>query len=453
MTKVDILIIGAGMAGEYAAGYAAGKAEKVGLVERSKVGGACVFNACIPSKAMVHAARTYKKMKGAGFFGLPEYDKEADYKQVKAFKDGIISGIAEGREERMSKKGIRLFKGTARFISPHETVIGNEHVEADKIIITTGSVPAVPPIKGLEKTGYITHIGALKLEKLPGKTAVLGGGPVGVEFTQIFSAFGSKIHIFERGERIVAMEDEDISNGLSGILIREGISVSTGVEVTEVRSGRKGKNLVFKGPDGKEHTEDCDEILVATGRMPQTDGLHLSAAGVGTDSKGIKVDDTLRTNVPHIWAAGDAAGPPYFTYVSGEQARAAVLNAMGEGKEKLSYDILPTATFCDPEIGSVGLTEKQAREQGYAVKAGIFSYADMTRPIVSNETDGFVKIVAEEKSGRILGGHILGAEASTLIHEIAAAMAGNLTVSDVGNVLHAYPAFSEAVRYACQSIT
>jgi pyruvate/2-oxoglutarate dehydrogenase complex dihydrolipoamide dehydrogenase (E3) component len=452
MVNLDVLIIGAGTAGEYAAGTVRQMVGSVGMIEKGPVGGDCIFHACIPTKAMVQAARTYKKMRSAGFYGLPALDKAANYKEVKAFKDRIITGIGTGRDERWVKSGVQVFKGNARFISPHEVAVADETIKADKIIITTGSQPAVPPIPGLKETGYITNIEALEIEQVPERLAIIGGGPIGVEFAQIFAAFGSRVHIYEALDRVLIGEDEDISQAMTGLFAKQGISASTLVMVNQVQSTGSGKLIVTKHADGQEKSAEHDEILVATGRRPAIDDLNLPAASIETSKRGITVDAALQTNVPHIWAAGDVTGTFLFTFVAGEQGKTAAENATSDERRELDYRVLPRATFCDPEVASVGLTEKQAREQGYRVKAGKFDYANLTRPIVSDETDGFIKVIADEDSGRILGGHILGVEASSLIHEMAAAMAGKLTVSDIGNTLHAYPTFSEGVRYACQAI-
>ena len=200
-------------------------------------------------------------------------------------------------------------------------------------------------------------------------------------------------------------------------------------------------------------SKEFDEILVAAGRKPVMDDLDLSAAGVKTSKQGVTVDSSMRTNVPHIWAVGDVTGDFYFTYIVSEQAKIAALNAVNNSNREIHYDIIPRATFCDPEVGSAGLTETRAGKQGYKVISSKFNYADMIRAIVSDTTDGCIKIVAEGGSGRILGGHILGAEALTLIHEVAAALAGSLSVNDIGDLFHSYPTFSEGLRYACQSIS
>jgi pyruvate/2-oxoglutarate dehydrogenase complex dihydrolipoamide dehydrogenase (E3) component len=392
-------------------------------------------------------------MKRADFFGLPPLDKDADYSKVKAFKDRVIEGIGTGRDKRWMDRGVQLFRGNARFISPNEVAVAGEVVKADKIVITAGSQPVIPPIPGLKEAGGITNIEALELENAPPRLAVIGGGPIGMEFAQVFAAFGSQVHIYEALDRILIGEDEEISQAMAGFLQGEGVSVSTSVSIKEVQATASGKLIVSAGADGREQRSEYDEILVATGRRGAIDGLDLEAAGIETTKKGIAVDSLLRTRAPHIWAAGDVTGGFLFTYVAGEQGKTAVLNAVGGQSIELSYDILPRATFCNPEVASVGLTERQAVEQGHRVKTGKFEYANLTRPIVSGEMDGVIKIVADEDSGRILGGHIVGAEASGLIHEVAAAMAGGMTAATVGNTLHSYPTLSEGVRYACQAIT
>ncbi|MFC1958300.1 dihydrolipoyl dehydrogenase family protein [Chloroflexota bacterium] len=451
MINLDVLIIGGGTAGEYAASYAMGTGRSVGMVERGAIGGACIFNACIPTKAMVHAARMYEKMKNADFYGLPTPKEAADFKNVKAFKDKIIGGIGTGRDERWTKRGVQLFRGNAQFKSPNEVAVGNELIKASKIIITTGSSPIAPPIPGLKEAGFITNIEARELEKVPDMLVIIGGGPIGVEFARVFSVFGARVHIVEALDRILAAEDEETSSAIEDALGKRGIQVSTSAKVIEVKTTASGKAVKLQKEDGSERDLECAEILVSTGRKPNIEEINLSAAGIEAGKRGINVDTSLQTNVPHIWAAGDVTGTFLFTYVAGEQGKTAALNATTGSHTELDYSVLPRATFCDPEVASVGLTEKQAREKGYNVKVGKFDYANLTRAIVSGETEGFIKVIAEENSGRILGGHMVGAEASSLIHEIAAAMAGGVSVSVVGNTLHSYPTLSEGVRYACQA--
>jgi pyruvate/2-oxoglutarate dehydrogenase complex dihydrolipoamide dehydrogenase (E3) component len=291
----------------------------------------------------------------------------------------------------------------------------------------------------------------MDLDSVPERLAIIGGGPVGLEFAQIFSSFGAAVSVFEAGTGILAHEDEEVSSAMAGFLEAQGVSVVAPATVRSVSATAHGKLIVYEAK-GRASSEEFQEILVATGRTPALDALNLKAAGVSANARGISVDSGMRTNVPHIWAAGDVTGTFLFTLIAWEQGAVAAANAMGEGPRSLNYNILPRVTFCDPEVASVGLTEQQAREAGHALKIGRFNYADLSLGIAARENEGFFKIVAEAGSGRILGGHIVGTESSSLIHEVAAAMASGMTVRQVGDTLHAYPTFSEGVRYACQPI-
>jgi dihydrolipoamide dehydrogenase len=451
VTQVEVLVIGVGTAGRDAANAARKHTNSVAVIERDKVGGDCIFRACTPTKALVQAARTYKKMKSADFFGLPVINQRIDYRNIKQFKDRIVADTGKGKDQQLINNGIHLFFGSARFLSPHEVAINDEVISADKIIISTGSLPNVPPVPGLQETGYITSVEALELEKVPERLAIIGGGPIGVEFAQIFSSFGSQVHIFEVADRVLSVEDEEISRVITDLFTKQGIESSTSVKIIGTGTAKSGKLLTITDSDGLRTTREFDEIMIATGRKPAVDDLNLPVSGVLADKKGITIDAFMRTNVPHIWAAGDVVGPPLFTYISWRQGDIAGANAVGDHL-RMDYSVLPRATFCDPEVASVGLTESQAREKGYKVSTGKFNYADLTKAVISGETDGFIKVVADDDSGQILGAHILGSDASELIHELAAAMANKIPVFEIANTIHSFPTFSEGVCYACQNV-
>ncbi len=454
MEKLDVLIIGVGTAGEYAAGTCLARGRSTGLVERGRTGGDCIFHACIPTKSLLSAARTFKKMRRADDFGLPASGTPADYSRVKAYKDEIVESIGAGREQRWRDRGASFFAGEASFVSPHEVSVGDQLIRAERILITSGSLPAVFPIEGLAATGYITNVEALDLERIPASIAIIGGGPVGLEFGQLFSAFGAAVTIFEAGERILPREDEEVSASLAGLLADQDIAIKAPAAIRRVSATAHGKLVVYEH-SGSDHSEEFEEVMLAAGRQPAMDALNLVAAGVKTHPRGISVDAGMRTNVPNIWAAGDITGTFLFTYVAGEQGETAARNATrdaGEAVRELSYEILPRVTFCDPDVGSVGLTEREARERGYDVKIGRFDYVNLTRAILARDTEGFFKIVVDGTSSRILGGHILGTNAGAHIHEVAAAMSAGLSARQVGDMLHAYPTFSEGVRYACQAV-
>jgi len=452
VTSFDIVIVGGGTAGEHAAGTALGLGKSVAIIERGPFGGDCIFHACIPTKALVHAARYYKRLGAASFFGLPEIESKAHYAEVKAYKDRVVAPIASKRDQRWRDRGATVIPGNARFLSSTVLEVDGQQVTGENIIICTGSHPAVPPIPGLAEAGYITNVEALELEKLPQRLAVIGGGPIGMELGQVFAAFGTSVTVYEATDRLLPLEDAEISEAFQSICTRQGIEIRTSVRVVQVKQGTGGKSVTVEALDGTRTEAEHDEILVSVGRRPSIEALDLDAAGINHTNKGIPTDSTQKTNVPHVWAAGDVTGGYLFTYVAGGQAKNAVLNAVDEGHRTVNYDVLPRATFCDPEIASVGLTEAQARAAGHETVTGKFEYANLTRSILTGETEGFAKVVVDAPGGAIVGGHIIGLEASTLIHELSAAMKAGLTAKELGNTLHAYPTLSEAVRYACQAV-
>ncbi len=450
MVELDVFVIGGGTAGAYAAETARQNGASVGLAERDRVGGDCIFHACIPTKALIQAARAYKKSRNGDSFGLPSVPGQVEYSRVKSAKDKIVSDMAQGQEKDLTEKGISLYKGRASFASPHEVRVGSETIKANKVVVATGARPAIPPIPGLKEAGFITNIEALELELVPKRLAIIGGGPVGCEFAQIFSSFGAGVGIYETAPRLLINEDEEVSEVLPGFFSARGIEVFAGVTVTEVKLDGSAKMLVCRDREGKQRTDPYDTLLVATGRSPNVEELNLGAAGVAVGRKGIPVNEQMRTDVPHIWAAGDVTGTFLFTYIAWEQGEAAGWNATSDSPRSLDYSILPRVTFCDPEVASVGLTEAQAREKGLSPRVGKWEFSSLPRAMVSGETDGFIKIVADGKSGRILGGHIIGQEASTLVHQVAVAIRGGVGVADIGRMVHAYPTFSEGIRWACK---
>ncbi|MBN1855891.1 MAG: NAD(P)/FAD-dependent oxidoreductase [Dehalococcoidia bacterium] len=451
MNKFDIVIVGGGTAGEHAAGTALGLKKSVAIIDKNPIGGDCIFHACIPTKALVHAARYYRRLGAASFFGLPSVESRVNYAEVKAYKDRVVAPIASGRDKRWRDKGATIISGNARFISPNTLDVDGQRVSWENLIICTGSYPAIPPIPGLEETGCITNVEALELERLPERLAVIGGGPIGMELGQVFAAFGSQVTTYEALDHLLPLEDAEISETFQSLCTQQGIEVRTSVKVVQVQQVHGGKSVTVETQDGARTEAEHDEILVAAGRRPAIQTLDLDAAGINHTNKGIPTDSAQRTNVPNVWAAGDVTGGYLFTYVAGEQGKNAVLNAVEGNHLQIGYDLLPRATFCDPEVASVGLTEAQARSAGHEIVTGRFEYANLTRSILTGETEGFVKIVVDASNGTILGGHIIGLEASSLIHEVSAAMKAGLTAKDLGSTLHAYPTLSEAVRYACQA--
>ena len=458
--RYDLVVIGAGGAGSTAAGEAVARGARVAVVERWKVGGTCLNVGCDPTKAMVRSAEVAHLARHAGRFGIGVGDVRPDWSAVMGLVDRVIDTIRGGDgDANVRASGIDLHKGNARFRSPYEIEVDGEDAEllqADKVIVATGAAQIPPPIVGLTGAGYITNIEAVALARPPRSLAVVGAGAVGVEFAQIFARLGCEVTLFSSRERILPIEDEALTPVLQAVLEREGIRVETGVRVRQVtvEDGRQGRLKCVVGERGGERVESrVEEILLATGRTPVVAGLDLDAAGVAYGPRGIVVDETLRTNVPHIWAIGDVTGIAPFTHVADYQARIAEHNAMnGHPLRRADYRVVPWVTFTDPELARVGLTERDAWAAGHDLKSATVPVHDLARAITAGETDGLVKLVTDRTTGQILGGHVLATRGGELLAEIALAMRLRAPVSALCDTIHAYPTLSEGVFWAAYEL-
>jgi pyruvate/2-oxoglutarate dehydrogenase complex dihydrolipoamide dehydrogenase (E3) component len=352
--------------------------------------------------------------------------------------------------ERFRKMGVEVMFGHGRFIDPHTFELNGTRLHGRKFLIATGSGPVMLPIPGLKESGAITNETALKLEGLPQSIAILGAGPIGIEFAQVFSRLGSKVTIIEKMGQILPREDKELSDELFKILVAEGIKIDVCTEIKEVKLNGKKRSINARCVTGDKAYE-ADEIMVAIGRAPNVEGLGLEAAGVVYDSrKGIKVDAALRTSQKHIYACGDVIGQYAFTHVAEYHAGIVLSNALFPFlKRKVDYRVVPWITFSDPELARVGLTEDEAKEKygAKAVHTYRFYFKDVDRAVIEGEGHGLIKLVCDKKS-RLLGAHILGPYAGELIHEYAIAMKENLPITSISRCIHAYPAVSQAVKRA-----
>ncbi|MDP9363262.1 MAG: FAD-dependent oxidoreductase [Chloroflexota bacterium] len=456
----DLVVIGAGAAGSTAAGEAVGRGARVAMVERWKVGGTCLNVGCDPTKTLVRSAEVLHLARHAGRFGIAVDGARAEWPAVVGRVERVIDTIRGGDgDANVRASGVALYKGEARFRSPHEIeVTGGEQdgttlLRADKVILATGAAPVLPPIAGLAEAGYITNVEAVALPRLPRSLAIVGGGVVAVEFAQLFARFGVEVTILSGRDRILPREDEEVTDALRAILEREGVRIETGV-----RAGRVAVDGGLKRVSGERNGDEvscrAEEILLATGRAPVVAGLNLAAAGVDHDARGVAVDGELRTTAPHVWAAGDIVSGGYaFTHVADYQARIAEHNALsGRPPLRTDYRAVPWAIFTDPELGRVGLTEREAREAGHDVKCATVAVRDLARAITAGETDGLVKLVSDRRTGRLLGGHVLAARGGELLGEVALAARLGLPVSALCDTLHAYPTFAEGVFWAAYEL-
>ncbi len=453
MQHYDLFVIGGGSAGMKAARTSARMGRKVGVAEAREPGGECFWAGCVPTKALVRAADVWNTVRNAGRFGIQVDVCRADFRDAMAYKDRAMRRIGgDGPADAgLSRLGADYFNERAMLESANEVRVGkNLVVNADNILIATGTDPAVPPIPGLIEAGFLTNREALVLERLPSRIAVIGGGAIGLEFGQIFRRFGATVTVIEAAPQILPRDDADIAALVTVSLRNEGITVLTASTVVRAELTESGKRLIVTC-GGVESNVDCDEILVAVGRRSATRGLQLAAAGLPDDGRSLRVDEFMRTDVPHILAAGDVTGGQQFTHVASYSGAIAANNMFGETLKPADYRVVPRCTYTDPEVASVGLTTADAMLLGIPIKTRCAKYGDVDRPVLYGQEDGMVKLVLDARDNQILGGHVAGAHASSLLGEIAVCMQNRLPVEAIARTMHAYPSFPEVIEAAAHS--
>ena len=463
--EYDVVVIGAGTGGYVAAIRAAQLGLKVAVVEKQKaLGGTCLIWGCIPTKALLEHAHALKVAQAAKEWGLNGIDGAAvtiDMPSVHARKDKMISGLTGGIEMLFKKNKIDWLKGTARLagglkvdVTLHEG--GTQTLTAKKeIIVATGSSPRSVPGIEVDRKKIIFSDEAIHLPAVPKSIAIMGSGAVGVEFASIYKSYGSEVTVSELLPRLVPGEDEAVSAELERTFKKKGIKVLTGSKVTSAKSGAKGVDIEVQGADGKTQKLSFELLLVATGRGPVTEGLDAEKAGLKIDRGYIVVDSLFRTGVPGISAIGDVitmGGPHYqLAHVSSMEGIVLAERIAGHEVTPINYNHVPRCTYTEPEIGSVGLTEAQAKAAGHDVRVGTFPFRALARARMAGETDGFVKIVAEKKYDEILGVHIIGPRATELVSEAVMALRMEVTVEELIKTIHAHPTMSEAVGEAAHA--
>jgi len=458
----DVIVIGAGTGGYVAAIRAAQLGMKVAVVEKQKaLGGTCLIWGCIPTKALLEHAHALKVIQHANEWGvmLPYGAPAIDMNQVQARKDKIVGGLTKGVEFLFKKNKIDWIKGTAQLAGGGTVkVTGGEAqtLRAKEIIVATGSSPRSVPGITIDRSRIITSDEAIHLKDVPKSLVIMGSGAVGVEFASIFRRFGSQVTVVELLPRLVPSEDEAVSAELEKSFKKQGITVLTGTRVTKANASATGVRLDAHAGDGKSQALSADLLLVATGRGPVTTDLGAEAMGISMDRGYIVVDEMYRTSVPHISAIGDVitmgrGAHPQLAHVSSMEGILLAERLAGKEVQPLNYDHVPACTYCDPEIGSVGLTEAEAKQRGYDVRVGSFPFGVLGRAKMAGETEGFVKIVAERRYDELLGVHIIGARSTELIAEAVVALRLECTVEELIKTMHAHPTFSEAVGEAAHA--
>ncbi|NNN15278.1 MAG: mercury(II) reductase [Acidimicrobiaceae bacterium] len=445
----DLAIIGSGGAGCAAAIAAANRDLSVVMVERSTMGGTCVNVGCIPSKALLSAAEAGHTAAGTLFPGITTSAEPPDMVALITGKSEIVELLRRERyEDLVTEYGWTVLKGEARFVDGPALEVDGLRVEASHYLIATGASPWVPPIQGLEETGYLTSTSAMELEHIPKSMIVVGGNYVGLELGQTFAHLGCAVTILEALPRLAAGEEPEVSEAIEAVLKDEGIKVWTSAPL--VRVSRLDHEIVAILEDGSEVRAEV--ILMATGRRPNSSGLGLDKVGIEVSSTGaIQVDSELRTNNPRIWAAGDVTGAPQFVYVAGSHGTMMVENAFSGAGRKVDYSHLPRVTFTSPNLAAVGLTDAEAAEAGLPCTCRVLPLAYVPRAVVNRDTRGVVKIVADANTGRVLGIHMVGPNAGDSILAATYALEAGMTVDQLASTWAPYLTIAEGIKLAAQS--
>jgi dihydrolipoamide dehydrogenase len=454
-------VIGAGTGGYVAAIRAAQLGKTVAVVEKqTALGGTCLIWGCIPTKALLEHAHALKVIQSAKEWGvvIPDTTPAINMTQVHARKDKIITGITKGVEFLFRKNKITWIKGTAQLAGGGKVIVDGDKqtLDAKEIIVATGSAPRSVPGIDIDHKRIITSDEAIHLPQVPKSLVIMGSGAVGVEFASIFRRFGSEVTLIELLPRLVPVEDEAVSAELEKSFRKQGIKCLTGTKVTKATAGANGVELEAQGGDGKAQKLSADVLLVATGRGPVTTGLNAEGVGITMERGYIKVDEFYRTSVPHISAVGDVitlgqGTHPQLAHVSSMEGILTAERLAGQAVRPLNYDHVPNCTYCDPEIGSVGLTEAGAKQRGYDVRIGTFPFGVLGRAKMAGETEGFVKIVADRKYDEVLGVHMIGPRSTEVVAEAVLALRLECTVEELMWTIHAHPTFSEAVGEAAHA--
>jgi mercuric reductase len=442
----DLIVLGAGSAARDGAGKASREyGVSVAMVERTRWGGSCPNVACRPTKAYLVAAELMHDVRlHAAERGIDLPLPTIDLARTVAWKNSLRRE-QDSWVELLKEAGYGVYPGQAAFVDKQTVRVGEHELKAEKVLIATGGRTAVPPIPGIEDVDWIDHVSALELEEVPESLLVVGAGPVGLEFAQIFARFGSHVTIVNHGSQIAARADTEAASELQAALEDEGIKVVLNGGVDSLSRESNGIAATFAG-----RSSTFSHVLLASGRTPNIEELDLNRIGVEVTRGGIAVDEHQRTSVEGIWAAGDAAAGPLFTPAAQYQARIAVEDMLGDSSRSTDYAVLPTAIFTDPELGTVGLTESEAAEQGYEVEVVKHPLAAVTRAQYTGTKHGLYKIVFDRASRKVLGVHVVSRGASDIVGALAVALKLGITVDDLALMHHIYPSYSEGLKAAAE---
>jgi dihydrolipoamide dehydrogenase len=444
MTRYDAVVIGSGQAGNPLSQKLADQGWTVALIEKEQLGGTCVNTGCTPTKTMVASAQVAHYSRHADLWGVQTGTVRVDLPSVVARKDRVVNQWRSGVEKKVAaRKNLHLFRGAARFIGPYKIRVNQEELESERIFINTGTRPTIPSLPGLDRIDYLTNASIMELRELPAHLLIIGGGYIGLEFGQMFRRFGSDVTIVHRDDHILPREDADVTEELQKALEKEGIRFLLAAKPTKVDK-QNGQIVLKVERSGKAEAVRGSHLLVATGRRPNTDDLGLESAGVQLTPQGfIKVNGRLETNVSGIWALGDVKGGPAFTHISYNDYQIVYANLIEKKSLSTDHRLVPYAVFTDPQLGRVGMTEKEARAAGHKLKVGKIPMSWVARAIERDETAGLMKVVVDAATDKILGAAILSSEGGELVQILEFVMLAGAPYTLLKGAVYIHPTLAE----------
>jgi len=450
--KYDIIIIGGGPGGYPAAIYAAKNNAKVAIIEKEELGGTCLNKGCIPTKTFIKSAGLYNDIKSSQQFGITAEGVSFKWDEILKNKNKVVRGLTNGVQTLLKSNGIDIYKGKGTLIDNNTVKIegnNNEIITGANIVIATGSKPVTIPVKGSDLGGVITSDEALDLENLPESLAIIGGGVIGVELGYVFRTFGVDVTIIEMLPEILPRQDVDAIKVVKDSLQKIGIKILTETKLSGIEKAGEMLKVNFDTKNGQDSII-VENVLISAGRKSEIDVIN--GLSIVTDKQGIVVDEYMRTNISNIYAIGDVTGKVMLAHVATHQALVAVKNILGK-EIKMNYNVIPSCIYTNPELASVGLTEEEARINYESIKVGLFPFAASGKAKTIGATDGFVKIICDEKYNEIIGVHIVGAHATELIAEACLAIKMECTAEEIADTIHAHPTLAEAVMEASEAVT
>lgn len=453
-SKYDLIIIGGGAAAFSAAIKANIHGVKTAMIERAALGGTCVNVGCVPSKNLLGAGEILHSAKHPPYTSVFPCDSDFDLASTIEAKDALVKGLRKQKyyDVLQSLEQIELIEASASFVSPKKLKVDGKLFEADKFIIAVGSSPSAPRFKGIENVNYLTNNEALSLKEKPSSMIVVGGRALGLEFAQMYARFGTKVTLLQRSDRIIPDHEPEISQGLHNYLAEEGIEIVTGVNVHEVWQ-KNGSKVVRASIDKEEKVFEAEQLLMATGRRPNTADLHLENAGVKIrDNGAIVVNSEMRTSALHIWAGGDVVGEPMLETLAAKAGATAAENALTGSHRKIDLFSVPSAIFTSPQVASVGMTEEQMMKKYGYCSCRTLAMKEVPKALTVNDTKGLIKMAVDpKKNNRIVGVHILASIAADMIHEAVMALKYRLAIDDIIDTVHVFPTMSEAIKLVATS--